>query len=354
MSKPKLVIGANGFLGSHVTRLLVADGAEVRAMVRPNANTRAIDDLALTRFHGDVFDTDSLREAMDGVDDVYYCVVDTRAWLRDPSPLFRTNVEGLRNVLDVAVRAELRRFVFTSTYATVDRRHGHVATEDDVIASGALTPYVQSRVQAEDLVMRYVAEAGLPAVAMCVSTTYGSGDWGRTPHGAFIAGAVFGKLPFLMNGIQLEVVGVDDAARAMILAAERGRIGERYLISERMIPLSQVVRIAADEAGVPPPRRSISVPVLYALGALGSLRARLTGKDAELSLASVRMMRAEAPVDHGKAVRELGWQPRPVEDSIREAARFWAALKRAQPSPKGAEDSTAPKGAEDSTAAQAE
>ncbi|OMC51193.1 NAD-dependent dehydratase [Mycobacterium sp. IS-2888] len=341
MNAPKLVIGANGFLGSHVTRQLVADGAEVRAMVRPNANTRAIDDLALTRFQGDVFDTATLREAMDGVDDVYYCVVDTRAWLRDPAPLFRTNVEGLRNVLDVAVKEPaLRRFVFTSTYATVGRRHGHVATEEDVIDPRGLTPYVQSRVQAEDLVMRYVAEAGLPAVAMCVSTTYGSGDWGGTPHGAFIAGAVFGKLPFLMNGIQLEVVGVDDAARAMILAAERGRIGERYLVSERMFALNDVVRIAADEAGVPPPRRAISVPVLYALAAMGTLRARLTGKDSELSLRSVRMMRAEADVDSSKAKRELGWQPRPVEESIREAARFWAALKGAQTPRKDMKDST--------------
>jgi dihydroflavonol-4-reductase len=330
-SKPKLVIGANGFLGSHVTRQLVADGADVRAMVRPTANTRGIDDLQLTRFHGDVFDSATVREAMDGCDDVYYCVVDTRAWLRDPSPLFRTNVEGLRNVLDVAVKQpDLRRFVFTSTYTTVGRRHGHVATEDDLIGSRGLTPYVQSRVAAEDLVMRYVAEAGLPAVAMCVSTTYGSGDWGRTPHGAFIAGAVFGKLPFMMDGIQLEAVGVDDAARAMLLGAERGRVGERYLISERMIPLREVVRIAADEAGVPPPRRSISVPTLYGMGALGSLKARLTGKDAELSLKSVRMMRAEADVDHSKAVRELGWQPRPVEESIREAARFWAAMRAAQ------------------------
>jgi dihydroflavonol-4-reductase len=344
-TKPKLVIGANGFLGSHVTRRLVADGDQVRAMVRPTANTRAIDDLSPTRctqFHGDVFDTAALRAAMDGVDDVYYCVVDTRAWLRDPSPLFRTNVEGLRNVLDVAVQQSgLRRFVFTSTYATVGRRHGHVATEEDVIGSRGLTPYVQSRVQAEDLVMRYVADAGLPAVAMCVSTTYGSGDWGRTPHGAFIAGAVFGKLPFTMDGIQLEVVGVDDAAHAMILAAERGRIGERYLISERMIALRDVVRIAADEAGVTPPRRSISIPTLYALGALGSLKARITGKDAELSLNSVRMMRAEADVDSSKAKRELGWQPRPVEVSIREAARFWAALKGAQTARKDTQNRTA-------------
>ncbi|MGH3595377.1 MAG: NAD-dependent epimerase/dehydratase family protein [Mycobacterium sp.] len=334
MNAPKLVIGANGFLGSHVTRQLVAAGAAVRAMVRPTANTRSIDDLDVTRLAGDVFDSATVRRAMDGCDDVYYCVVDTRAWLQDSSPLFRTNVEGLRNVLDVAVEepiaADLRRFVFTSTYATVGRRRGHVATEDDVIDRRRVTPYVESRVQAEDLVLRYAAEAGLPAVAMCVSTTYGSGDWGRTPHGAFIAGAVFGKLPFLMNGIQLEAVGVDDAAAALLLAAEHGRNGERYIVSERMIPLKEVVKTAADEAGVPPPRRSISVPTLYALGVLGSLRARLTGKDAELSLASVRMMRAEADVDHSKATRELGWEPRPVEDSIRAAARFWGELKNAK------------------------
>ena len=336
MSAPKLVIGANGFLGSHVTRQLAADGADVRVMVRDGANTRSIDDLNVTRFHGDVFGTATVREAMHGCDQVYYCVVDTRAWLQDPSPLFQTNVEGLRNVLEVAKTAGLQRFVFTSTYATVDRRHGHIATEADRIGNRRVSPYVQSRVQAEDLVMRYVAEYGLPAVAMCVSTTYGSGDWGRTPHGAFIAGAVYGKLPFLMNGIQLEVVGVDDAARAMILAAERGRDGEKYLISERMMPLKEVVTIAADEAGVPAPQRAISVPVLYALGALGSLRAKLTGKDAELSLESVRMMRAEAPVDHSKAVRELGWQPRPTEESIREAARFWANLKNAKRDSKAA------------------
>lgn len=331
---PKLVIGANGFLGSHVTRLLVDAGEDVRVMVREGANTVAIDDLDVTRFHGDIFDSATLREAMTGCDDVYYCVVDTRAWLRDPSPLFHTNVEGTRNVLAVAAEPEiaagLRRFVFTSSYSTVNRRRGHVSTEADVIDPRGLTPYVQSRVQAEELVLRSAAETGLPAVAMCVSTTYGDGDWGRTPHGAFIAGAVFGKLPFLMKGIELEVVGVDDAARAMILAAEHGRNGQRYLVSERLIELSDVIKIAADEAGVPPPSRSISVPVLYALGALGTLRARLSGKDAELSLKSVRMMRAEAPVDCTKARSELGWQPRPVEESIREAARFWVKMRDAR------------------------
>src|SRR5581483_6603361 len=159
-ARPKLVIGANGFLGSHVTRQLVADGADVRVMVRPTANTRSIDDLTVTRFEGDIFDNPTLRAAIDGCDDVYYCVVDTRAWLRDPAPLFRTNVEGTRNVLDVAQHAGLRRFVFTSSYATVGRRRGHVATEEDRITDRRLTPYVQSRVQAEDLVLRCAAREG--------------------------------------------------------------------------------------------------------------------------------------------------------------------------------------------------
>jgi dihydroflavonol-4-reductase len=326
----KLVIGANGFLGSHVTRQLVAEGHEVRAMVRPNAMTVGIDDLALDRFGGDIWDNDTLRAAMAGVDDVYYCVVDTRGWLRDPAPLFRTNVDGTRNVLEVANRAGLRKFVFTSSYVTVGRRRGHRASEDDIIVDRGLTPYVRSRVQAENIVRKYAKERGLPAVAMCVSTTYGSGDWGRTPHGAIIAGAAFGKLPFVMSGIELEAVGVDDAARALILAAERGRIGQRYLVSEKMISNADVVRIAAEAAGVRAPAKSIPLPVSYALATAGSIKAKLRGTDERLSLGSLRLMRAEAPVDHSKAVRELGWQPRPVEESIREAARFWVGLRDAK------------------------
>ena len=326
----KLVIGANGFLGSHVTRLLVGGGHEVRAMVRPNANTTGIDDLPVERFHGDIWDNDTLRAAMDGVDDVYYCVVDTRGWLKDPAPLFHTNVEGTRNVLEVAKDATLRRFVYTSSYVTVGRKRGRVATEDDVVSERGLTPYVRSRVQAENLVVQYAREHGLPAVAMCVSTTYGSGDWGRTPHGAIIAGAAFGKLPFVMGGIELEAVGVDDAARAMILAAEHGRVGERYLISEKMISNAEVVRIAAEAAGTAPPTRSIPLPVSYAMAAMGTAKARLTGTDERLSLESLRLMRAEAAVDCSKARRELRWQPRPVEEAIREAARFWAGLRDAR------------------------
>jgi dihydroflavonol-4-reductase len=335
MSTPgKLVIGANGYLGSHVTRQLVADGADVRVMVRPNANTVSIDDLEVTRYLGDIFDLDTVCQAMQGCDVVYYCVVDTRAWLRDTAPLFRTNVEGLRGVLDVATElaaaGTLKKFVFTSSYSTVGRKQGRVATEADLIDRRHLTAYVQSRIQAEDLVLAAAKERGLPAVAMCVSTTYGPGDYGMTPHGALIAGTVFEKMPFVLDGISLEAVGVEDAARAMILGAQRGTIGERYLISERMISNREVVRIAADEVGVSAPKRSVPVPVLYAMGAFGTAKARVKGTDERLTLESVRLMRAEADVDCTKAKAELGWQPRPVEDSIRGAARFWADMRSAR------------------------
>jgi dihydroflavonol-4-reductase len=336
-NRTSLVIGANGYLGSHVTRQLVAAGEDVRVMVREGATTIGIDDLDVTRYFGDIWNDDVLREAMTGVDVVYYCVVDTRGWLRDPAPLFRTNVEGTRNVLEIAVEpaiaATLRRFVFTSSYATVGRERGRTSTEADAIADvhdKRLTAYVRSRVQAENLVLQYARERGLPAVAMCVSTTYGAGDWGRTPHGAIIAGAAFGKLPFVMRGIELEAVGVDDAARAMVLAAERGNVGQRYLISDRMITNADVVRVAAEAAGMPAPTKSMPLPVSYAMAALGSAKGRLKGTDERLSINSLRLMRAEAPVDCSKARRELGWQPRPVEESIREAATFWAGLRDAK------------------------
>jgi dihydroflavonol-4-reductase len=328
-----LVIGANGYLGSHVTRQLVAAGEDVRVMVRDGANTIGIDDLKVTRFVGDIWNDDVLREAMAGCADVYYCVVDTRGWLKDPAPLFHTNVEGTRNVLEIAKDAGLQRFIFTSSYVTVDRRRGRTATEGDVIADPddkGLTPYVRSRVQAENLVMQYARDHGVPAIAMCVSTTYGSGDWGRTPHGAIIAGAAFGKLPFVMKGIELEAVGIDDAASAMILAAEKGTVGERYLISEKMISNADVVRIAAEAAGVPAPTKAMPLAMSWTMAVLGSAKARLTGTDEQLSIGSLRLMRAEAPVDCSKAKRELGWAPRPVEDSIREAAQFWVGLRAAK------------------------
>jgi nucleoside-diphosphate-sugar epimerase len=318
----KLVIGASGFLGSHVTRQLVRGGHDVRVMLRRTSSTKGIDDLDVERHYGDIVDDDALRTAMSGCDVVYYCVVDARMWLRDPAPLFRTNVEGLRHVLEAAADADLRKFVFTSTTGTLAVSTGTPVTEDDPHNWTGGGPYIEARVQAEDLVLRYARERGLPAVAMCISTTYGPRDWQPTPHGSLIAQVAAGRFPFYLD-FSSEVVGIEDAARAMLLAADRGRPGERYIISDRYMSTREVHEIAAAATGVGRPRVKIPLPVLYGAAHLNDVAARILRRDLPFAVVGVRMAELMSPLDHGKAERELGWQPDPVEDSIRKAARWF-------------------------------
>ncbi|MGY4712258.1 NAD-dependent epimerase/dehydratase family protein [Mycolicibacterium sp. CBM1] len=326
----KLVLGASGFLGSHVTRQLVDRGDTVRVMVRRSSSTRGIDGLPVARHYGDIFDDATLAEAMDGCDVVFYCVVDTRAQLRDPAPLYRTNVEGLRHVLDAAVNANLRRFVFTSTIGTIGLGTGGTVNEDTPFDWGRKAGgYIQSRVAAEKLVLDYSRDKGLPGVALCVSNTYGAGDWQPTPHGALVAAAAAGKLPFYMRRMSAEVVGIDDAARALVLAADHGRVGERYIVSERYLSYQELYDTAARVAGRRGPRWGIPVPVMRAAGVIGGIAGALARRDLPLNPTTVRLMHIMAPMEHSKAVRELGWQPRDVRDSIREAVDFFARRRTA-------------------------
>ncbi|MBJ7339633.1 NAD-dependent epimerase/dehydratase family protein [Mycolicibacterium sp.] len=326
----KLVIGASGFLGSHVTRQLVARGDEVRVLVRNTSSTTAIDDLPVQRHYGDVFDDDALRAAMSGVDDVFYCVVDARAWLRDPAPLFRTNVEGLQHVLDAAVEADLHRFVFTSSIGTIGiPADDRLATEEDTMNwADRGGGYIQSRVAAENLVLTFAAERGLPAVAMCVANTYGPGDYAPTPHGGMLAAAAAGRMPVYVKDTASEVVGIEDAAAALLLAAEKGRNGERYIVSERFMTARDLYGAAAAAGGVDPPRRGIPLPVMTAMGRVGDLAATILRRDIEISTLSIRLMHIMSAMDHGKAERELGWQPRPIHESIQRAADWYRDHRR--------------------------
>lgn len=328
---PSLVIGGNGFLGSHLVRQLVDAGVEVRVFTRPTSDLRTLAGLGVDHVTGDLFDADAVARAMTGCDVVFHCAVDTRAWLRDPAPLYRTNVEALRSVLDVAARMPLRKFVFTSTAATIGRVNGRRATEDDVFNWAARAPaYVRSRVAAEDLVLRRAQDDAVPALAMCVANTYGPGDWQPTPHGAFVAGAALGKLPFTVRGCRAESVGIDDAAQALLLAADRGEVGERYIVSERSIDTGEIVAIAAATADRQPPRVVLNRAALYTFGAVGSARATLTRKPVQLTIPSVRLMHFMSEMDHGKAERDLGWHPRPVTEAIADGARFWLERRGAR------------------------
>ena len=189
-----LVMGASGNVGACVTRQLVERGDDVRVLLRRSSSTKGIDGLDVERRYGDIFDTDAVAAAMADRDVVFYCVVDTRAHLADPTPLFSTNVEGLRNVLDVAVKFDLQRFVFLSTIGTIAVGDDGASVDEDTPFNwaGKGGPYIESRRQAEDLVLSYARERGLPAVAMCVSNPYGPPDW-NPRQGALIAMAAFGK-----------------------------------------------------------------------------------------------------------------------------------------------------------------
>lgn len=328
----KLVIGASGFLGSHVTRQLVQSGEDVRVMVRKTSSTKGFDDLDVERRYGDVFDDATLRDAMAGCDVVYYCVVDARMWLRDPAPLFRTNVEGLRHVLDAAAQADLRKFVFTSSTGTLAINDRRPVTEEEPHNWDDGGPYIASRVAAEDLVLHYARKKGLPAVAMCISTTYGPLDWAPTPHGSLIAQVAAGRFPFYM-GFSSEIVGIEDVARAMLLAADKGRVGERYIISDRYLSTREVHEIAARAVGRRPPRIPIPMSVMYAVSRINDMAARLFNRDLPMAYVGARMADLMSQLDHSKAERELGWTPEPVEESIANAARWF--IRRSANSARG-------------------
>lgn len=319
-----LVMGASGNVGACVTRHLVAGGADVRVLLRKTSSTKGIDGLDIDRRYGDLFDSDAVAAAIADRDVVYYCVVDTRAELRDPAPLFRTNVEALRNVLDVAVGVDLQRFVFLSTIGTIAVGFDGETVDEDTPFNWAdqAGGYIESRRAAEDLVLSYVADRGLPAVVANVSNPYGPPDW-QPRQGMFVKMAAQGKMPFYVRGVGAEVVGIDDVADALLLAAEKGRIGQRYIISERYMSQRELVTIAAEAVGARPPRIGIPMAAIYGLGWVNDALGALLRKDFPMSRQSARLVELTSPASHAKATRELGWHPTPTEDFIRRAAHAY-------------------------------
>jgi dihydroflavonol-4-reductase len=314
-------MGASGNVGACVTRHLAAGGADVRVLLRKSSSTRGIDGLDVERKYGDLIDSASVAAALADRDVVYYCVVDTRAELRDPAPLFKTNVEALRHVLDVAVRANLQRFVFLSTIGTIAvGRNGETVDEDTPFNwADRAGSYIESRRAAEQLVLSYVADHGLPGVVANVSNPYGPPDW-QPRQGMLIKLAAQGKMPFYVRGVGSEVVGIDDAADGLLLAAQRGRVGQRYIISERYMTQRELLTIAAQAVGARPPRLGIPMAAMYGFARLSDAAGALLGKDFPISRQSARLVELTSPASHAKATRELGWYPAPTEDFIRAAA----------------------------------
>ena len=260
---------------------------------------------------------------MAGCDSVFYCIVDTRAWLRDPAPLYKTNVDGLRTVMDVALGQGIDRFVFTSTFATIGINPSGVSTEEDAFNWWKKAPdYVKCRVQAEELFTGYCRDKGLPGVACCVGNTYGADDAAPTPHGKMVKDAATGRLPFYWQGGGPSV-GIRDAARALLLAEEKGVPGERYIVAERWVDFKELFSMAAKAAGVAPPAIKIPVTALYGMAAIADVTAFFRRRDNRFSVASIRCSTLLPNVSSRKAQQELGWQPEPVERAVTAAVNYY-------------------------------
>jgi dihydroflavonol-4-reductase len=326
--KPVLVTGASGFVGSHTARLLARQGRKVRALLRRTSNTQALQGLPIEIFHGDVLDPASLRVAMDGCASVFHCVVDARFWLTDPTPIYRNNVDGLVNAMEAALACQVQRFIFTSTMGTLGTNPDGPVTEDIQFNwRDRASPYILARLEAENRFLAYCRDKGLPGVALCVANTYGPQDFGPTPHGKALWDTARGAMKATLDA-GAPTVDIRDVAQAAVLAETRGRLGERYIIANEFIRNRDFYTLAAAHLGNPPPK-FIPLSIAHAISWIGERALKLLGRKDHLILTdAVFLSNLFQRMDNSKARRDLGWEPRPIAETIRDAVDWFAEHER--------------------------
>ncbi|MDB5405714.1 MAG: Nucleoside-diphosphate-sugar epimerase [Rhodospirillales bacterium] len=322
-SRTALVTGASGFVGSAVARLLVASGARVRVLMRPGSDRRNIAGLDVESREGSLEDGGSLVAALDGCTELYHVAADYRLWVRDPAAMFRANVDGTRTLMEAALAAGVGRIVYTSSVATLGILPGGVADEATPSRYADMVgPYKQSKFLAEIEVKRLVAQRGLPAVIVNPSTPVGPRDVKPTPTGRIIVEAATGKVPvFVDTGLNL--VHVDDVAAAHLVAAEKGKIGERYILGGENLSLGQILTEVAMLSGRKPPTIQLPIGPLFPIALAAELAARFTGKEPFVTRDGLRMARKTMFFSWEKAKRELGYAPRPVRQGLAEALEWF-------------------------------
>ena len=318
-----LVTGATGFLGSHVARALAGRGEEVRVLVRPTSNLRVLDGLAAERATGDLRDRASLDRAMEGVQYVYHVAADYRLWARNPREIYESNVTGTQNLLGAARTAGVEKFVYTSTVATIAvPREGQLPNEETQSSVGEMIGhYKRSKFEAEQSARR-AAEEGLPVVIVNPTTPVGPGDWKPTPTGKIIVDFLNGRMPGYVD-TGLNFVPVEDCARGHLLAAERGRVGERYILGGRNLTLKQMLDILSSISGRPAPKWKFPHVLAYAAGYVDTAVSWVRGREPQIPLDGVRMARHKMFVDASKAERELGFVSGPIEAALERAVAWY-------------------------------
>jgi len=319
-----LVTGATGFLGNHVARQLVAAGHSVRVLVRSTSNLAPLEGLNAERVTGDLQDLASLDRAMRGMRRVYHVAADYRLWTKNPDEIYESNVAGTRRLLDVAGQSGVERVVYTSTVATiVVPVHGSSLPNEDTRASLSqmIGHYKRSKFLAELEAIK-AAAAGVPVVIVNPTTPVGPGDWKPTPTGRIIVDFLNGKMPAYVD-TGLNLVPVEDCAAGHLLAAEKGRIGERYILGARNMTLKEILAALASITGRSAPRVRLPHAVALAAGYADEFFSRLTGREPQIPVEGVKMSRHSMFVESDKAQRELGYLPGAVEPALERAVRWY-------------------------------
>ena len=314
-----VVTGVSGFVGSAVARALAARGARLRGIARGSSDATNLSSFPGEMAEADLRDMAGVRAALAGATTLYHVAADYRVWAPDPEEIVRNNLAMTETVMQAALEAGVRRVVYTSSVATLLPLHGGSADETRPArpeqATGA---YKRSKVVAERLVERMVAEQGLPAVIVNPSTPIGPCDVKPTPTGRIIVEAANGGMPAYVDS-GLNLVHVDDVAQGHLLAAEKGQIGERYILGGQDVPLSAMLAEIARILGRRPPKVELPVAPLFPLAWAAEQWARLSGKEPFITLDSLRMARHHMYYTSARAERELGYRARPYPEALVDA-----------------------------------
>jgi dihydroflavonol-4-reductase len=318
------VTGATGFLGSHVARVLIEQGADLRLLVRANSNTKNIDDLKAERVIGDLRDPASLEKGIAGCDAVFHVAADYRLWVRDPEEMYRSNVEGTRSILEAARKSGVRRVVYTSSVATMGfTSNGQPADENSPVSlEKMIGPYKRSKFMAEQVAIE-AARAGQDVVIVNPTTPVGERDIKPTPTGRIVVDFLKKKFPAYVD-TGLNLVDATECARGHIAALEQGKTGERYILGGENLTLKQILDNLASLTGLPSPKLRVPYAMALATGVVDEVfTGRIRGKEPRATIDAVRMGRKKMFVSCAKAQRELGWKCVPVNDALLRAVQWF-------------------------------
>jgi len=321
-----MVTGATGFVGSHVARVLVEQGADLRLLIRSSSDLRNIQDLNAERVTGDLRDPASLKKAVAGCEVVFHVAADYRLWVRDPDEMYRSNVDGTRAILEAARETGVRRIIYTSSVATMGfTSNGQLADETSPVSlANMIGPYKRSKFMAEQVVIE-AAGSGMDVVVVNPTTPVGERDIKPTPTGRIVVDFLKRKFPAYVD-TGLNLVDVTECARGHVAALEKGSSGQRYILGGENLTLKQILDKLAALTGLPSPW--IRVPYVMAL-ATGAVDEFVTGyirkREPRASIDAVRMGRKKMFVTSAKAERELGWKTVPVDDALGRAVAWFQA-----------------------------